>query len=336
MLKIIPAILAVFALAAFLVLDFMGFKSRSHEIATLQEAGVQYDAVASDETPSYLSHLLAKVGMGEALPARSLETALATRMLLHSVPINSYLPQPDEDILPGWERISWSDDYHTGFGWPDGVNDPYSAEEAALEDEVAIYLKGNHSIYLRVQYAEPTKVLAERLKQSYWVVETGRDLGKLLEAKPRASYVWTNVQQSSKGASVENAKDIKHFAQFDGVYVLTGKNKTARRDEKMRYMFASLGGGITVKLRAHAPEAAIKEVLAEIDYQSLNQMQTLPSPLIAEGLSDFILETPEGWLEAKGSRAKDVPIVAFDAPKPPKAAKPRADDKAAKDDKAAP
>ncbi len=322
MLKIIPAILAVFALAAFLILDFMGFKDRAKELARFDVAGVGYDALP-EEAPSYVSHLLSKVGMGETLPERSEETALATRMLLHSEPMNHYLPQPDEDVLPEWERIAWSDDYHTGFGWPDGVNDPhYTAKDPALDEEAAIYLKGKHSVYVRVQYAEPTKVLAERLKQAYWVVETGRDLGKLLEAKPRASYFWTNVQQSTKGASVKNAKDVKHFADFDGVYFLTAKNKTARRDEKMRYMFASLGSGITIKVRAHAPESAIKEILAEIDFQSLNQMQTLPSPLIADGLADFILETPEGWLEFKGDRAADLPITAFDAPKKPKAAKP--------------
>ena len=68
-------------------------------------------------------------------------------------------------------------------------------------------------------------------------------------------------------------------------------------------MFASLGGGVVLKLRAHASAVEIKHVMDTIDYQSLNQMQTLPSPLITEGLGKHLIDTPEAWLAEHGSEA---------------------------------
>lgn len=302
MYKLIPAAFAVIALGAFLTLDFLGYRGRVVELAALQEATVVSDGHYEEgQGPSYVDHLLSKIGMAEGLPDPTIETAKIKRTILRDAPLNSYFATPSEDVLAGWERIDWNDSYHTGFGWPDGMNDPHYPEgNPDLAHEVAIYLKGKHSIYLRAEYSEPTQVLATRLKQAYWVVDTGRDLGRLLESRPRASYFWTNVKESSRGASISNGIDVEHFHKFEGVHFLTAKSSAARRDEKMRYIFASLAGGVVIKLRAHAPEAVIKEVLETIDIQSLNQMQTLPSPLIAEGLNDLVIDTPEAWLEAHG------------------------------------
>lgn len=302
MLKIIPAIIAAIVLGALGAMDYMGFKHRSHELAALADANVLTDvSFDAEHHPSYFNHLLSRFGISDGLPEPSVALAKAERAALRTEALNSYLPTPDEDILPGWERIGWNASYQTGFGWPDGVEDPYYNNPSAdLDHEVAIYLKGKSSVYVRVEYSEPTEALAKRLKQSYWVVETGRDLSRLIESKPRASYFWTNIEQSSKGASVANAKDIEYFEKINGVHFVTAKSKAARRDEKMRYVFASLGGGVVIKVRAHASEPAIKSVLEQIDFQNLNQLQTLPSPLIAEGLNDIVIDTPEHWLADHG------------------------------------
>lgn len=302
MLKYLPAAFAMIAVGAVAALDYMGFRNRSVEIASLQDAATQIDAGFEVAEVSYKDHLLSIIGLADGLPDPSLESAKIERKILRAAPLNSYFPTPSEEVLAGWERIDWQDDFHTGFGWPDGVEDGKTSKYAPkLDRDIAIYLNGRSSIYLRAEFAEPTDALAKRLKQAYWVVETGRSLDRLREGRPRASYFWTNVQETSKGESVYDAKDHKHFHQVAGVHWLTAKSKTARRDEKMRYMFASLGGGVVLKLRAHAPEAVIKQLMDQIDYQSLNQMQTLPSPLIADGLGEYLIDTPETWLAEHGT-----------------------------------
>jgi len=302
MLKYVPVAFAVIALGVIAVLDYMGYRGRAYDIASLQEAAHQIDADYEVAQVSYKDHLLSRIGLAEGLPDATLETARLERKVLRAAPLNSFLPMPSEDVLPGWERISWEDGFNTGFGWPDGIEDGQHGKYAPdVENDIAIYLNGRSSVYLRVERAEPTNTLAKRLKQSYWVVETGRSLDRLQEGRPRPSYFWTNVKETSAGASVYNAKDHKHFHQVQGVHWLSAKNKTARRDEKMRYMFASLGGGVVLKLRAHASEKVIKQVMDAIDYQALNQMQTLPSPLIAEGLGEHVIDTPEAWLVSHGS-----------------------------------
>jgi|GEM_PF-4519819 len=306
MLKYLPVAFAVIAIGAVTALDYMGFRGRAAEIASLYDAAIKIDADYEVADVSYSDHLLSKLGMAEGLPDPTLETARLEREVLRAAPLNSYLPTPSEDILAGWERISWNDDYHNGFGWPDGMNAEKTTKYAPnLEEDVAIYLNGRSSIYVRLERAEPTDALAKRLKQAYWVVDSGRSLDRLREGRPRASYFWSNVKETSKGDSVYNAKDHKHFHQVDGVHWLSAKNKSARRDEKMRYMFASLGGGVVLKIRAHAPEAAIKQLMDTIDYQSLNQMQTLPSPLIAEGLGEHVIDTPEVWLAEFGTETPE-------------------------------
>ena len=311
MLKYLPVAFAVIAIGALAAFDFMGFKGRSAEIASLHDAATKIDADFEAVDISYADHLLSKFGLADGLPDPSMETARLERQVLRAKPLNSYLPTPSEETLMGWERLAWKDEFHNGFGWPDGLKDGKASKYAPdLENDIAIYLKGRSSIFLQVEYSEPTDVLAKRLKQSYWVVETGRSLDRLLEGRPRASYFWTNIQESSRGKSVYNAKDQKHFHQVAGVHWLTAKNKKAGRDEKMRYMFATLNGGVVLKLRAHAPESAIKEIIDAIDYQSLNQLQTLPSPLIAEGLGEHVIDTPDAWLEAHG---KGVPAVSHGA-----------------------
>lgn len=302
MLKYLPAAFAVIAVGVFTALDYMGYRNRSVEIASLQEAATKIDADFEVAEVSYTDHLLSMIGMADGLPDPTLESARIERKVLRAAPLNSYFPTPSEDVLAGWERIEWQNDFHTGFGWPDGMTAEETTNYAPdLERDVAIFLNGRSSIYLRAEFSEPTNALATRLKQAYWVVESGRSLDRLREGRPRASYFWTNVKETSRGASVYDAKDHKHFHQVAGVHWLTAKSKTARRDEKMRYMFASLGGGVVLKLRAHAPEDVIKQLMDQLDYQSLNQMQTLPSPLIADGLDEHLIDTPENWLEQHGS-----------------------------------
>ncbi|CUI87387.1 hypothetical protein [Cognatishimia activa] len=309
MLKYIPVAFAIIALGVVAALDFMGFRGRSAEIATLHEAATKIDAGFEVAEVSYKDHLLSKIGMAKGLPNPTLATARLERRVLRSAPLNSYLPTPSEEVLAGWERLAWSDDFQTGFGWPDGITDGKPGKYAPnLDDDIAIYLNGRSSIYMRVERAEPTMTLANRLKQAYWVVDTGRSLDRLHEGRPRASYFWTNFKETSSGNSVYNAKYHKHFHKVEGVHWLSAKNKSARRDEKMRYMFASLGGGVVLKLRAHASEAEIKQVMDAIDYQSLNQMQTLPSPLIAEGLGKYLIDTPEEWLS---EHAGEVPTASY-------------------------
>lgn len=301
MLKFIPVLFPMIAVGAVTALDYMGFRNRSVEFAHLQDAATQIDADFEYSKVSYTDHLLSIVGLAKGLPEASVDSVRIERQVLRAAPLNSYFPTPSEDVLEGWERIAWRDDFHTGFGWPDGMSDGEASKYAPqLDRDIAIYLNGRSSIYLRAEFSEPTPALANRLKQAYWVVETGRSLDRLHEGRPRASYFWTNVQETSKGDSVYAAKDHKHFHKIEGVHWLTAKSKTARRDEKMRYMFASLGGGVVLKLRAHAPEEVIKQLLDQIDYQSLNQLQTLPSPLIAKGLNEYLLNTPEAWLAEHG------------------------------------
>lgn len=302
MLKYLPVAFAVIAVGAVAALDYMGFRNRSVEIASLHDAATQIDASFEVPEVSYTDHLLSFLGLADGLPDPSLETAKIERQVLRAAPLNSYFPTPSEEVLAGWERITWQDGFHTGFGWPDGMEDGKASKYAPKADQdIAIYLNGRSSIYLRAEFSEPTDALAKRLKQGYWVVETGRSLDRLREGRPRPSYFWTNIEETSKGKSVYSAKDHKHFHQVEGVHWLTAKSKTARRDEKMRYMFASLGGGVVLKLRAHAPEAVIKNLMDQIDYQSLNQIQTLPSPLIAEGLGAHLIDTPDAWLAEHGS-----------------------------------
>lgn len=301
MLKFIPVLFPMIAVGAVTALDYMGFRNRSVEFAHLQDAATQIDADFEYSEVSYADHLLSMVGLAKGLPEASIESARIERQVLRAAPLNSYFPTPSEDVLAGWERIAWQDDFHTGFGWPDGMAEGKLSNYAPkLDQDIAIYLNGRSSIYLRAEFSEPTHTLATRLKQAYWVVETGRSLDRLHEGRPRASYFWTNVQETSNGDSVYAAMDHKHFYKVQGVHWLTAKSKTARRDETMRYMFASLGGGVVLKLRAHAPEEVIKQVLDQIDYQSLNQLQTLPSPLIAGGLKEHLLNTPEAWLAVHG------------------------------------
>ena len=307
MLKYVPVAVATIALGVFVTFDYLGYRERSVELASLDMAARKIDAEFEVAEVSYTDHLLSKVGITEGLPVPSLETAKLRRQVLRAAPLNSYFPQasnfpePSKEGEPGWERIAWRDDFHTGFGWPDGMTGDHTSKYAPdTGRDIAIYLHGRSSIYLRAEFAEPTETLAERLQQSYWVVETGRSLDRLREGRPRASYFWTNIEETSKGESIYNAKDQEHFHAVNGVYWLMAKDKTARRDEKMRYMFASLGSGVVLKLRAHAPEDVIKQVMDHIDYQSLNQMQTLPSPLIADGLGEFVIDTPVNWLAAHG------------------------------------
>ncbi|MDC0738119.1 hypothetical protein N6L24_07500 [Cognatishimia sp. SS12] len=302
MYKVIPAAFAVIALGAVAAVDYLNFSKRSVALASLQDAPGVAQPLLSDGQPSYFDHLLSRVGLGTGLPAPSEAITLAQRDALRAAPLTSYMPTPSEDILAGWERINWDDSYHTGFGWPDGMQDgPGAASD--LQQTTAIYLKGRSSIFLQIERAEPTEILATRLKQSYWVVATGRDLDRLREGRPRASYFMTNVAETANGSSVVNAIEPTHFAQFEGVHFISAKSAVARRDETMRYVFAALGGGVVIKLRAHAPEADIKAVLAALDFDSLNLMQTLPSPLIASGLPKVPADTPEAWLVTQGYQA---------------------------------
>ena len=143
MLKYIPVAFAVFALGVVAALDFMGFKSRSVEIAHLQEGATMIDADFEVPEVSYTDHLLSLIGLADGLPDPSLESARIERKVLRAAALNSYFPTPSEEILPGWERISWSDDFHTGFGWPDGMADGKPSKYAPkLDEDIAIYLNG--------------------------------------------------------------------------------------------------------------------------------------------------------------------------------------------------
>ncbi|MGH1466874.1 MAG: hypothetical protein ACRBBQ_16095 [Cognatishimia sp.] len=305
MYKFIPVVFGVIALGVFFALDYRSFSQASAiDVASLDGGHVMDMHVdgAAEAQGSYVGHLLAKVGLG-GHQALTLDRAKDARLALRAVAANTYLPTPDEEeeILMGWERLDWDDFYAAAFGWPDGVRDtPNAAVRKTLDDNIAIYLKGRHSVMVQVDFAEPTEVLATRLKQAYWVVDTGRDLERLKEGRPRASYFWTNVKETAKGYSIEYAKDVAHFDVFDGVHFLRAENSRDRRDVEVKYFFASLSGGLVVKVRALGSDAKVAEILAQIDFQSLNQMQTLPSPLIAEGLAEVVIDTPVDWMAEHG------------------------------------
>ncbi|GAA6208592.1 hypothetical protein NBRC116601_18850 [Cognatishimia sp. WU-CL00825] len=305
MYKFIPVVFGVIALGVFFALDYRSYSQASSvEVASLDGAHALEMHAADKPEPqgSYFGHLLAKVGLGSD-QAWTLDRAKDVRLALRAVPANSYLPTPDEEeeVLMGWERLDWDDYYAAAFGWPDGVTQtPEAGMRKALDQSIAIYVKGRHSVMVQVDFAEPTEALAKRLKQAYWVVQTGRDLERLKEGRPRASYFWTNVKETARGYSILHAQDVAHFDVYDGVHFLQADNSHDRRDVEVKYFFASLGGGLVIKVRALGSDAKVAEILAQIDYQSLNQLQTLPSPLIAEGLAEVLIDTPEDWLSAHG------------------------------------
>ncbi len=314
MYKWIIACVTAVALSGYLVFDYMSFKNHDViEVASIQEPRELAVPVADKGT--YLNHLLSKVGLGEKI-APTEESTLQARVALRAADLNSFLPTPDaeEGVLAEWERLKWDDSYQAAFGWPDGMDENSSPQERLQHaSESALFLKGGNSVYVRIEYAEPTEMLAKRLKQSYWVIETGRDLERLKQGRPRASYFWTNIKETSAGYGVKYAKDVDFFETYDGVHFLKAKNKKDRRDVETRYYFASLGSGVVIKVRALASKKMVKEILAEINYESLNLMQTLPNPLIAGGLDQFILETPQNWLVAHGYEPTEQAVDAEEA-----------------------
>jgi hypothetical protein len=310
MYKLIPVFFAVVAAGAYLTINLAGDTGQTEvEVASLDGAGMHQDH--SHDGAGIFGGLKSMVGLGGGHSNISPEEAAKEhRLHLRQTAINSFLPVPDEDedILVGWERLPWEDHFSAAFGAPDNHGGTGPEAIDVLQEETAIYLKGRSLIYVRVSYSEPTELLAKRLRQSYWVVETDRDLERLQNSRPRPSYIWTNVTETLSGFSIRNMKDHEHFALHEGVYFITAQAKKKNYFDKLRYFYGALGGGVTIKVRAESGNAAVNEILSAIDYQSLNQMQALPSPLVAEGLSDVVLRTPDEWLKDQAAY-KAAPVI---------------------------
>lgn len=286
---LIPALVLV-GITGFLAWDYRSqAQEQSLDVASLDHSAHAPEALGFG---AYLKNLPERY-FGDGAP-KSVEDAIHLRDTLRGVDLKSYLPEPNEEVLVGWQRLDWNENFLHAFGAPDGA-EKYGMEKVGRD--LAIYIKGKSTLYARVEYNEPTELLAKRLRQGYWVVETDRDLTTLQEAMPRLNYLWTNIYESSKGDSVKYGKAKEHFATIQGVHFLKVEPKNKHRDDKMKYVMGSLGGGVVIKVRAFSSYGKIKELLEGIDFQSLNQLQTLPSPLVAEGLGPFNITTPDAWLE---------------------------------------
>jgi hypothetical protein len=231
-------------------------------------------------------------------PPMTRARALADRDALRRRDLNSYLPDAPEN----WERIVWDDLFGALFGEPDSLED--------IDAETAVYLSGGKAIYVRIENETPSGPMVADLLQMQRYVEKGGDLSDLADYRATVSHIVDTVRTTAAGWSNGPQMKFGHFKTINGVSFVIGKEAdplTIYPD--MRFYHGALGGGAVIKLRSEAPTADVVAILEGIDFDSLNHLQDVPHPLVGAGLPDFVIETPEEWLENRGFKLRKVERV---------------------------
>ncbi|WP_370230119.1 hypothetical protein [Cognatishimia sp.] len=296
MLRLILAGLGTFAAlggAAIVVLNLMA-PSEPVEVASLDPSA----GLIETEERSAVSKIIGVLPFIDNEPPITRGRALADRDALRRQELTSFMPEAPE----GWERIEWDAFFAGIFGDPDNLEN--------VEKETVVYLNGGKSIYLRIENASPTGPMVADLLQMQRYVEKGGDLSDLEAYRATVGHTIETVRSTSDGWSVGSKMKFGYFNIVQGVSFIIGKDASKPTDfPDMRFYHGALGGGVVIKLRSEAPTADIMAILEGIDFDSLNQMQEVPNPLVGEGLPEFVLETPEQWLHNRGFKLRKVERV---------------------------
>ena len=296
MLRLILAGLGTFAAlggAAIVVLNLMA-PSEPVEVASLDPSA----GLMETEERSAVSKIIGVLPFIDNEPPITRGRALADRDALRRQELTSFMPEAPE----GWERIEWDAFFAGIFGDPDNLEN--------VEKETVVYLNGGKSIYLRIENASPTGPMVADLLQMQRYVEKGGDLSDLEAYRATVDHTIEAVRSTSDGWSVGPKMKFGYFNIVQGVSFIIGKDASKPTDfPDMRFYHGALGGGVVIKLRSEAPTADIMAILEGIDFDSLNQMQEVPNPLVGEGLPEFVLETPEQWLHNRGFKLRKVERV---------------------------
>lgn len=296
MLRLILAGLGTFAAlggAAIVVLNLMA-PSEPVEVASLDPSA----GLIETEERSAVSKIIGVLPFIDNEPPITRGRALADRDALRRQELTSFMPEAPE----GWERIEWDAFFAGIFGDPDNLEN--------VEKETVVYLNGGKSIYLRIENASPTGPMVADLLQMQRYVEKGGDLSDLEAYRATVDHTIEAVRSTSDGWSVGPKMKFGYFNIVQGVSFIIGKDASKPTDfPDMRFYHGALGGGVVIKLRSEAPTADIMAILEGIDFDSLNQMQEVPNPLVGEGLPEFVLETPEQWLHNRGFKLRNVERV---------------------------
>lgn len=278
---------------AFVVFGFMSSKEPV-EVASLDpSAGLE-----TAQERSALSQVVGILPFVDNEPPITRGRALADRDALRRRDLTSFMPEAPE----GWERLEWHAFFAGKFGDPDSLED--------VESEATVYLNSGKAIYLRIENATPTGPMVADLLQMQRYVEKGGDLSDLEAYRPTVEHTVEAVRATADGWSLGPKKKFGHFNIVKGVSFIIGKDTSKPTDfPNMRYYHGALGGGVVIKLRSEAPTADVMAVLEGIDFDSLNQLQEVPNPLVGEGLPEFVIETPEQWLHNRGFKLRKVERV---------------------------
>lgn len=278
---------------AFVVIGFMSPKEWV-EVASLDPSS----GLEAAEDQSALSKVVGVLPFIDNEPPITRGRALADRDALRRRDLNSFMPEAPE----GWERLEWHDFFAGKFGDPDDLED--------VSSEATVYLNGAKSIYLRIENATPTGPMVADLLQMQRYVEKGGDLSDLEAYRATVDHTVEAVRATADGWSVGPKMKFGYFNIVQGVSFIIGKDTSKPTDfPDMRFYHGALGGGVVIKLRSEAPTADVMAVLEGIDFDSLNQLQEVPNPLVGEGLPEFVIETPEQWLHNRGFKLRKVERV---------------------------
>lgn len=273
---------------------------------SVETASLDGSAVLQDEEPSVLTKVRSMLPwVPDHEPPMTKARALADRDAMRRQNLNSFFPEAPE----GWERLEWNAFFQGKFGLPD--------DEKGAEEEITVYLNGDKSIYLRAQRRVPTGPMVADLLQIQRYVEKGGKLGDLDAYRPTIDHTLEVVRETAAGWSSSTDKKFWHFETINGVSFIVGTIQSKPNDfPYMKFYHGSLGGGVVLKVRSDAPKEDVIAVLEGIDMTALNHLQDVPHPLIGEGLPEFVIETPEEWLDNKGFKLRKVERVIPPKPEP--------------------
>ncbi|PWE34372.1 hypothetical protein DDZ14_01295 [Maritimibacter sp. 55A14] len=253
-------------------------------IAATAVAGLDY-ATQARQIPGGLS----VVAYVQTIPARfnvaQDETRAAEEKAARQAqPASIHLPEPPA----GWTRRALTD---ADRALLDLLPPQPSAREKALTAELKESTVAGALLDLDARKAEAAR--AERDAQT-WVYQKGEDIVAL-----RASYSRTRTPRGMQGLAIEiSDNNVAAMVGREGFAVIQGVAYSrnlgllgARAEAPYREFNGSLRDEVKILARARASDAAVREILAAIDYDGLNAM--LDTPLDNVGSNAPVLSVEE-------------------------------------------
>lgn len=217
--------------------------------------------------------------------AKAAADELAAR---RATPPTAFLPTAPE----GWVRREWRDDDKMLLS---GGN-PDMSLMTEMHD-IGLDLSNPFTIESKINgYLEKTQLVYEK-----------GDAYVVLSAKVNAAPKGTNRQQAAMGLALANMKMMdaaQPFGAYAGV-AWTQSIQIEKTDAPLR-LKADLGGEVTLRATAQAPDPELRALLAAIDYDGLNGLLSQPLEHVSNDLPILPVEDQIAFAKAQldGARAR--------------------------------